>query len=106
LPESLVRDIEAARRLEALQSAIDFAGLAGMLRKGKKPTQARLVEFMAYKPKATVQDVAEHVHGDSAAGDRTVSANARRVSDWLAEQGVPLSFRVASGYVFREIAPK
>ena len=41
---------------------IDFAWLAAELRKVRKAQQARLVEFMADKEMATVEDVAEAVH--------------------------------------------
>jgi hypothetical protein len=91
---------------QAPSPGIDFAALADELRKAGKPTQARLIEFMSDKPKATVQDVGEYVHDDSSVKDKTIAANAKRANDWLAENRVPLSLRVASGFVFREIAPK
>jgi len=85
---------------------LDFAALAGELRKARKPTQANLVEYMADKKEATVEDVAEHVHADSETDENAVRANANRTNDSLAELGAPLPFRVASGRVFREISPK
>jgi hypothetical protein len=86
-------------------AAIDYKAIASDLRKASKPTQAALVEFMADREEATVEDVAKHVHKDDEASEGTIRANARRTNDWLASRGVPLSFRVAGGRVFREISP-
>jgi hypothetical protein len=85
--------------------AIDYEALAAEMRKQRKGTQAALVEYMADKPKAKGEEIAEHVHGDSEASDSRMWNNAKRTSDSLAELGSPLSFRFASGWMFREISP-
>jgi hypothetical protein len=85
---------------------IDFEDLATKLRMQGKGTQAALVEYMADKRKAKGDDVALHVHGDSETSDQAMWNNAKRTSDSLSALGSPLSFRFASGWMFREISPE
>jgi len=85
--------------------AVDFAALAAELRKANKPTPASLIEFMADKEEATVEDVAQAVHGDDKTSGQTVWANMKRTNDYLDKQRSPLSFRMAASRIFREISP-
>jgi hypothetical protein len=85
---------------------IDYEALATELRKRGRGTQAALVEYMADKPKAEAEKIAKHVHGDPEASDSAMWNNAKRTSDSLAALGSPLSFRFASGWMFREISPE
>lgn len=85
---------------------IDHEALATELRKQRRPKQAALVEYMADKLKAQAEAIAKDVHGDPETSDRAIWNNARRTSDWLAAKGSRLSFRFASGWVYREISPK
>jgi len=87
-------------------SPVDFAVLAAELRKARKPRQALLVEYMADKPKAAVEDVAKDVHDNRHTNEKTIRENARQTSVSLAILGARLSFRVISGWLFREISPK
>jgi hypothetical protein len=75
------------------------------LREAGHPVKARLVEFMADKRFATVDEVAEAVHGDAEASDDTVSQNAIRTTDWLQKHGYPLCFTVKGGCVYRKNSP-
>jgi hypothetical protein len=103
-------DDQAGRRMRHRPTrtvrSIDFAHIASELRKEKKHTRARLVEFMAGRDEATVEEVAEYVHGDETTSEGAIRANVRRTSDQMAEMGVPLSFKVAGGRVFREVSSK
>ncbi len=90
----------------AKASPVDFAALAAELRKARKTRQATLVEYMADKPKATVDDVARDVHDNRHTSEKTIRENARQTNDSLANLGAQLSFRVMSGCLFREISPK
>ncbi len=74
---------------EAPAELPDFAALAAKLRKARKSTQANLVEYMADKREATVEDVAEHVHANAETNEKTRAANANRTNDSLAELGAP-----------------
>ena len=80
----------------------DFTKLANALRKQGKSRQAELVEFMADRTVATIEEVAENVHSNVEAGDEAIRANVKRTNDSLAELGVIVLFRVACGRVFRE----
>ena len=101
-------------RRHALQASqgdsatVDFAALAAELRKARKPKpqQAMLIEFMADKEEATVEDVARVVHGHDETSTETIRMNVRRTNESLATIGSSLSFRVASSRVFREISQK
>jgi hypothetical protein len=84
---------------------IDFAWLAAELRKVRKAQQARLVEFMADKEMATVEDVAEAVHDFGGTDEGTIWANVNRTNKSLAALGSALSFRMGASRVFREISP-
>jgi hypothetical protein len=86
--------------------AIDYETLATELLKQGKPIQAALVGYMADKTKATAEAIAKDVHGDPETSDRAIWNNAKRTSDSLAALGSPLSFRFASGWMFREISPE
>jgi hypothetical protein len=83
-----------------------LTALATKLRKAGRAIGAMLVAYMADKTEATVEAVAEHVHGNAETREKTIYANVRRTNDWLIEQGERLSFKMASGYVFREISAK
>jgi hypothetical protein len=96
---------EAAEQ-EAPPPAIDYEALATALRKQKKRNPAALVEYMANREEATVQEIARHVHGDPETSDSAIWNNAKRTSDALAAMGSPLWFRFASGRIYREISLK
>jgi hypothetical protein len=65
-----------------------------------------LVEYMADKKEAKVEDVAQNVHENEETSEKTIRANAQRTIDWLAERGERLIFNVACGRVFRDIPAK
>ena len=88
------------------ESLVDYAALAEVLRRQNKGVAARLVEFMADKSSAPCEDVAREVHGDKDTSEQTVRMNARRTSDELAKMGSPVSFRVTTGWVFKDISPE
>src|SRR4051794_6451715 len=104
IPPGVALEVPKITADAAIPSSINLQELADELRKAKKSTQAALVEFMADKSKATVEDVAANVHGNPEADEKAVRANAKRTNDSLAELESPLSFRVAASHVFREIA--
>jgi hypothetical protein len=52
---------------------------------------------------ATSEDIAEHVHGDRETSDDAIRKNALRATASLAQMGSRLSFRFASGRMYREI---
>jgi hypothetical protein len=99
---------ELTRRLAAApppRPAIDFKAVSRRLRDLGRNRRADLVDFMADKEEATVEDVAAAVHDYEETSDKTVRANADRANQDLVELGVPLSFCVKAGRVFRDIAP-
>ncbi len=83
---------------------IDYQAIVTDLRKANKPTQSCLVEYMADKREATAEEVAVVVHGHSETSRNTIWANLQQTNKSLAKLGSPLSFRMASGRVFREIS--
>jgi hypothetical protein len=84
---------------------IDYKALVADLRKAGKGNQAKLVEYMADKTEADAEDVARHVHDDEKASDQAMWNNADRTTKSLALMGSRLSFRFASGKMYREISP-
>src|SRR5271157_2000815 len=99
-PERVVDQVPPSPR-----PSIDFQALATALRKESKSNQAKLVEYMADKEEATAEEIAEHVNGDSETSDRAMWNNAKRTTDSLAALNSRLSFRFASGRMYREISP-
>lgn len=85
---------------------IDFAAVVSELRKAGKVVQAALVEYMIDKTEATAENIAVHVHGDSETSEGAMRNNANRTSGSLVDLGVRLSFRLASGRMFRMISPE
>jgi hypothetical protein len=59
---------------------------------------------MADKETATAEEIGEGVHGNSQASDKAIGKNARETNDSLAGLEARLSFRFASGTMFRRIA--
>jgi hypothetical protein len=86
--------------------AIDFKAVVSRLRKMGKGKRATLVEYMADKEEAAVEDVAVAVHDHKETSEKTIRQNADRTNDDLVEMGIPLSFRVVAARVFRDIPPK
>lgn len=82
---------------------IDFNALVNALLEQGKPTQAALVRVMADRETATAEEIGDSVHGYSKAKDKTIAKNARETSDSLTKMGSRLSFRFASGTMFRRI---
>jgi len=103
-------DLQALREIAGETSQadpdVDFVALAAELRKARKDKRAMLVEFMADKPRASIGDVAKAVHDNRHTRDGTIRENTRQTNLSLKELGSPLSFRVSSGWVFREIEEK
>jgi hypothetical protein len=84
----------------------DLRRLATTLRRQRKPIQAALLEFTADKEKAAAEEIAVNVHNDQETSDAAMRMNARRTNDSLVALGSRLSFRLVSGYMFREVCPK
>lgn|GEM_PF-5791651 len=84
----------------------DPRSIANELRKRRKLKQARLVEYMADRDDATADEIAEHIHQDPDASEKTMRENARRTNQSLAEMNVPLLFRFLGAHMFREINPE
>jgi hypothetical protein len=93
-------------RIQTPRLSVDFKALVANLRKQGKPLQAKLVEYMADKEEATAEEIAEHVHGEKQTSDSAMWNNADRTTKSLALLGSRLSFRFASGRMYREISPK
>jgi hypothetical protein len=85
---------------------IDYQALADKLRKKKQPLRAELVEFMADKESADVDDIAENVHKDPDTSEDAIRHNANRTSESLRELGSLLFFRLSGGKIHREIRPE
>jgi hypothetical protein len=106
LPEGRNRHIEdAVDQPPPPRPEIDFKALASALRKGGKGTQAALVEFMADKEEAIAEEIGKCVHDDEKASDSAMWNNAKRTTESLVQLGSRLSFRFASGRMYREISP-
>ncbi|WP_165220229.1 hypothetical protein [Aquisphaera insulae] len=105
---ALTIDPPSATKPRVSVPILDFTAIAARLRQdGRgKAKPALLVEFMADKEQAAELDVAEAVHDTDAPSKNTVRNNAERTNAALQEMGIPLRFRVTSGYVFREILPE
>jgi hypothetical protein len=88
---------------ETAPKPIDYQAIADKLRMQRKTIQARLVEFMADRPSAENEDVAEHVHKVKKISDKAIAANVQRTNDSLADIEPRLAFKPASGKVFRVI---
>jgi hypothetical protein len=95
-PEALIRP----------ESVVDYTALVEDLRRQDKGIPAKLVEFMADKTSASCEDVGREVHDDENARDQTVRMNARRTNDELAKLGSRVSFRVTTGWVFKDVSPE
>jgi hypothetical protein len=67
-----------------------------------KALPAALVEFMAERPSAPVEEVAERVHGHAGTDCRRVQANVSRTNRELERLAAPFRFRVAASYVHKE----
>jgi hypothetical protein len=74
-------------------------------RKGAR-TQSMLLEFMKCRSNAEIQDIADHVHGNKHLSDGAIRSNVMRTNDALLEKGLPIKFRVRSGFVFKEEQPE
>jgi len=61
---------------------------------------------MADRDDATADEIAEHIHQDPDASEKTMRENARRTNQSLAEMNVPLLFRFLGAHMFREINPE
>ncbi len=87
---------------------IDFKAIAAALRMtGRgRPTQARLVEYMADKEQAAEEDIAEHVHDDEETSTSAIHNNVKRTNRFLETIESRLRFHFRSGIVYREISPE
>jgi hypothetical protein len=88
------------------EAVVDYTALVEDLRRQDKGIPAKLVEFMADKTSASCEDVGREVHDDENARDQTVRMNARRTNDELAKLGSRVSFRVTTGWVFKDVSPE
>ncbi|WP_165070844.1 hypothetical protein [Paludisphaera rhizosphaerae] len=85
---------------------IDYGRIVSQLRKRNLKNPAALVEYMASRDQATVEELAEQVHGNDGVGADAVRKNVSRTNIELGVISSPLSFRWASSRVFREISPE
>jgi hypothetical protein len=74
------------------------------LRKRRAPNRARLVEYMRDRASAPIEDIARYVHDNEKTSDDAIRANIKRTNEDLMELEVPIQFRVASGYVFKDVS--
>jgi hypothetical protein len=72
------------------------------LRSQGKTTRAKLVEFMKDRASASIQEIADHVHGDRDASEQAIRTNISRTNEDLLEMGLTTRFRTASGMVFKD----
>jgi hypothetical protein len=80
--------------------------LIDALKKSGKPVRAALAEFMVGRLSADAQDVAKYVHDDPGPWDDfgTVNRNCLRVTEEAEALGIPISYKVAGGKVWKEDA--
>ena len=69
---------------------------------GRKPVQARLVEFMKEKREAEFLHIGNAVHDDEDISNSAIKNNVSRTNESLAELKVPLSFKCANDRVFKQ----
>ncbi|WP_165067696.1 hypothetical protein [Paludisphaera rhizosphaerae] len=89
--------------VKAPLASVDYAAVVLAMQRQGSPQVAKLVEFMADKSKASFEEVAMEVHGDSKATSEAIQANIRRAKRLLAriESRIVLGHR--GGWVFREL---
>ena len=81
---------------------IDYKTIIASLRMGRKPVQARLVEFMKEKREAEFLHIGNAVHDDEDISNSAIKNNVSRTNESLAELKVPLSFKCANDRVFKQ----
>jgi hypothetical protein len=83
-----------------------YEALIETLRKRRARTQAALLEVMRDTSSLPVETIAHDVHGDDETTGDAIKANVKRTNLALEEHGLPIRFRVASGWVFKEQHPE
>ena len=86
----------------------DIRNLAELMRRQhpRATSQILLLEFMAEREFATCLEVAERVHDHEKTSENTIRKNAERVNEFLAGQGIPVSFNCAGGRVTKLELPE
>lgn len=82
---------------------VDISVVVSQLRRAGRPMQAALVEYMADKPEATADEIAENVHGNAETKEDTIRKNMDRTNGSLESMKQRLRFRFASSRLYREI---
>ena len=106
LPGSHPLDQATVARPGMVQSLSIEEELIETLRRAKKSKQANLVEFMSNRTSADFQEVADRVYGDDMTEENTIRQLVKRTNDSHIESGSSIRYRVASGRVFKDIAPE
>ncbi len=103
--KALHRELIRLQR-EAIASPGDLAeterSLVAELRKQGKPNQAALVELLIGRSSASIQEVADKVHGDQDASDRAIRVNCRRVNEVAEALGLAPRYGCRAGTVFKD----
>jgi hypothetical protein len=94
-PEQGPETMRAGPTVDELIDALRKAGKRG------KALPAALVEFMAIRRTAPVEEVAERVHGHRGTDCRRVYANIRRTNKELETLAADFRFRLSAGYIHK-----
>lgn len=89
----------------AVVVADPYDDLIGEMRRNRGTVRPAFLEFMKTLRRATVEDIAERVHGNEQTSEEAVRKNVERVNEDLAGKAIPIRFIVGSGYVHKEDSP-
>jgi hypothetical protein len=76
------------------------------LRRSRAAIQASFLEYMKSRDSATTDEIASQVHGDEGTSEGAIRANVKRVNEALGAKGLPIRFRIGSGFVFKDEQPE